>query len=268
MTESEWQSCADPEPMRDGLRHSGMASERKLRLFSAACCRRIWPLLTDERSRRAVELTERFADGQIGGEDLRQARNEAYRAWEDASSFPDDPGEPPDKVLYGSSRPWRRRPYEDDPVARRYLSPQRGSALFHAAYAAYLLAVSAVERALSDIQEAVWFGTSQGQRSAVATEEQGQSNLLRDIFGPLPFRQARIDSCWLAWNDGTVKKQAQAIYEGRALSGGTLDSSRLAVLADALEDAGCDNEEILLHCRQQGKAHVRGCWVLDLILGK
>ena len=60
---------------------------------------------------------------------------------------------------------------------------------------------------------------------------------------------------------------ATAAYEERILPAGTLDSDRLAVLADALEDAGCDNEDILSHLRGPGP-HVRGCWVVDLLLGK
>jgi hypothetical protein len=65
---------------------------------------------------------------------------------------------------------------------------------------------------------------------------------------------------WLNWNDGTVVKLAEGIYNDRAFD-------RLPVLADALEDAGCTEAEILAHCRSGGE-HVRGCWVLDLILGK
>jgi hypothetical protein len=91
--------------------------------------------------------------------------------------------------------------------------------------------------------------------------------LLRDIFGPLPFRPVPIDPAWLAWNDGTVPRLAQAAYEHRSLPDGHLDPSRLAVLADALEDAGCTDPDILNHCRTPG-VHVRGCWVVDLLLGK
>jgi hypothetical protein len=91
---------------------------------------------------------------------------------------------------------------------------------------------------------------------------------LRDIFGPLLFRKVRLDPAWLAWNGGAVRKLAEAAYAERSLPAGTLESHRLAVLADALEEAGCASEEILLHCRQQERKHVRGCWVMDLLLGK
>ena len=69
-----------------------------------------------------------------------------------------------------------------------------------------------------------------------------------------------LDPAWLAWNDGTVRRLAAAIYEERAFA-------RLPVLGDALEEAGCRDEGVLTHCREPGP-HVRGCWLVDLLLGK
>ena len=79
---------------------------------------------------------------------------------------------------------------------------------------------------------------------------------LRDIFGN-PFRPVAVESHWLT---PAVRDLAAAIYAGRAFD-------RLPVLADALEEAGCGHANILAHCRGPGP-HVRGCWVVDLILGK
>ena len=73
---------------------------------------------------------------------------------------------------------------------------------------------------------------------------------------------------WLAWNNGTVAKLATAIYEERELPSGALDNGRLCILADALEESGCHDAEILTHCRGLRSVHVRGCWVVDLLLGK
>lgn len=84
-------------------------------------------------------------------------------------------------------------------------------------------------------------------------------HLLRDIFGN-PFRPASVKREWIAANDRTAEGVAMSIYEDRAFD-------RLPILADALEDAGCNDEAILGHCRGPGP-HVRGCWVVDLILGR
>ena len=92
-----------------------------------------------------------------------------------------------------------------------------------------------------------------------AVELLAQARLVREIFGD-PFRPGVVDQSWLAWHDGSVVKLAQAIYEERAFE-------RLPNLAAALEEAGCMKEDILAHCRQPGE-HVRGCYVLDILLGK
>jgi hypothetical protein len=91
--------------------------------------------------------------------------------------------------------------------------------------------------------------------------------LFRDIFGD-PFHPTHfIDPELLAWNEGLVGRLAEAVYEERAMPEGTLDRARLAVLADALEEAGCADTELLGHLRGPCP-HVRGCWALDVVLGK
>jgi hypothetical protein len=97
-------------------------------------------------------------------------------------------------------------------------------------------------------------------------ESDEQCKLLRDIFGD-PFRSVTITPAVLAWNDAIIIRLAQATYEERHLPAGTLDNGRLAVLADALEEAGCTDADILDHLRGPGP-HVRGCWAVDLCLGK
>jgi hypothetical protein len=87
-------------------------------------------------------------------------------------------------------------------------------------------------------------------------ERAAQISLLRDIFGS-PFRPVTLDPSWLT---STVTALAHGIYADRAFD-------RLPILADALQDAGCDHPDVLAHCRGPGP-HARGCWVVDLILGK
>jgi hypothetical protein len=101
----------------------------------------------------------------------------------------------------------------------------------------------------------------------VRAEREIQANLLRDIFGNPFGPQLASDLSWETWHDRTLPKLAQAIYDERDLPGGRLDTTRFGVLGDALEDAGCTDTEILAHCRGPGP-HVRGCWVVDLLLGK
>jgi hypothetical protein len=84
-----------------------------------------------------------------------------------------------------------------------------------------------------------------------------QAGLLREIFGPLPFRGVAVGPSLLKWRDGTVPKLAQAIYDERRFGD-------LPVLADALEESGCDEEQVLTHCWGPGP-HAKGCWVLDLL---
>ena len=73
MNQCDWSGSTDADAMLDWLAGSGRATGRKLRLFAAACCRRLRHLLTDPRSRRAVEVAERFADGLAGGRELKTA---------------------------------------------------------------------------------------------------------------------------------------------------------------------------------------------------
>src|SRR4051812_5140100 len=94
---------------------------------------------------------------------------------------------------------------------------------------------------------------------AFKDESAEHSRILRDLFGPLPFRPITLAPSVRTWNDGLIVKLATAIYEERAMPEGTLDSLRLGVLADALEEAGVTDPDILGHLRQQGAVHVRGC---------
>jgi hypothetical protein len=92
---------------------------------------------------------------------------------------------------------------------------------------------------------------------ALAVEEQRQAAIVRDIFGN-PFRPSTFPP---TWRTDTVVSLAHTMYNAR-------EFSAMPILADALQDAGCDNDDILNHCRDTNPAHVRGCWVVDLVLGK
>jgi hypothetical protein len=322
VTESEWLASADPAAMlrlfvgtRGERGRSGMeaeppqpplfpASDRKLRLFACACCRQVWdgaPCprcggkgqvwdddprlgifdnyrvecpschgtgrvgdLVDPRSRRAVEVAERYADG---------LATEAERLAADRESA--------DAV----------RPYND------MSSP------------AWIAQASA---GLSTATELAWEVV---RRPHAWLPPATQATLLREVFGN-PFRppwalwegmtgDKPAEFAWrikalqplLHWHDGTVPSMAQRIYDERRWDD-------MPILADALIDAGCEDGDLLRHCRgeewcdrcgglgtrkvQVGRRvardrclacdgtgwqplrgpHARGCWAVDLILGK
>jgi hypothetical protein len=164
--------------------------------------------------------------------------------------------------------------YADAATTIQEIETLTGPAWNVAAYAEGMERKSAGRAALFAANENAWkaaivtnlechmmFGTIPRQRQEVQA-----ALVLRDLF-PLPHARIDIASGWLRWNDGTVRRIAQSIYDERKMPEGTLDTCRLAVLADALLDAGCDDEALIQHCRSEGP-HVRGCWAIDLMLEK
>jgi hypothetical protein len=244
MKDAEWLPCTDAEGMVAFL--EGRASVRKLRLFACACCRRVWDLQTDQRSRSAVEVAEAYADGLAEVNALWAARESA--------------GEPPKaaRAAWESAR-------EAADEAKQIAAIAWGTAAAAAHAASYAKAIEAAGGASHEAAWAMAWAVAGDRESGVTAaakraELQVQSTLLRCIFGRLPFRPVTVDPDWLDWNGGTVPQIARATYEERAFD-------RLPVLSDALEEAGCTDADVLGHCRGGGM-HVRGCWVVDLIAGK
>jgi hypothetical protein len=251
MTESEWLACDDPQAMLEHLRPRRgrcRTSERKLRLFACACCRRTWHLIPAEACRNAVEVADRHADERITEEERLAAWSAAYAAAEQESSepeaLPEFPSAPESAAL----------------TTVGLLAGVDVAELAAEAVATMILDIPDATKI--DFRRLVFVDDENGRarKEAVRSAEQAaQVALLRDIVGN-PFRPARINRAWLARNDGTLRRLAEAIYEERAFN-------RLPLLADALLDAGCDNEELISHCRSEGP-HVRGCWAVDLLLGR
>lgn len=235
MTEAEWLGSTEPKPMLVCLR--GKASDRKLRLFACACLRHLWNLLLDGRSRQCVQVAERFADGQVTAQALRKAQERAWQVFSRAFE-----------------KQWRGVSFRYGDGPR--LTPEQQDAAWRAFCTADL--AETAETVAVDATRGYW-GNVRLAIPCVA--------LLRDLFGN-PFRPAPpLPPQALQWSDGTVKRLAESAYEQRALPAGTLDNARLAVLADALEEAGCISADLLNHLRGPGP-HVRGCWAVDLLLGK
>jgi hypothetical protein len=261
MTEQEWLQCTDPQKMLEFLR--GKASDRKLRLFACACARRVWHLMEDKGSRTAVQIAEGFADGCDTEYSRRTAeeRAEAIRAEANAEY---------------------EREYSDayaagnETIADGFLC----LAGVEAASAARQTVLPCAFEAAKEAAKAACYAdefTVQAKRWAAATgrytgdfelrDRPRQAALARCIFGNLWQSPPAELGPWLTWNSGVVRQLAEGAYQERRLPAGILGRARLEVLADALEEAGCTNSAMLTHCRQGGK-HVRGCFVVDLLVAK
>jgi len=230
MTEAEWLACDDPtgmllfikqrRTMRKQVKH------RKQRLFSVACCRRLWSLIDNERSRHGIEVVERFADGLATSEELQVAETEAYAIWLKNA---------------GIDTPFACLQLFGKDVNGLHVSTTTISAVF--------------KRQRTEANEP--FEPLDGLRhGACPSEEREQCALIRDIFGN-PFRPVVFSP---SWRTDAALSLAHQMYESR-------DFGAMPILADALQDAGCDSEDIPDHCRGPGP-HVRGCWVVDALLAK
>jgi hypothetical protein len=241
MTEAEWLAGVDPRPLWEFIRCT--ISRRKTRLLACACCRSIWHLLADERSRWAVEVGERLADGLAEPQEIKTAYFRADAAVAESTG-----------VVKAAAAT----------AADRVLLPGDQLSFYGLAWYYSTLALGAErlvaagvgpkglkrwweEKTATDWRMAGWIEPKAG---AIICQR------LRDIVGN-PFCLLSLPRSWLT---PASQKLARWIYEKRSFD-------RLPLLADALKSAGCTNQAILQHCRQQGE-HVRGCWLLDLLLGK
>jgi hypothetical protein len=227
MTEEEWLVGTEPKAMLELL--VAKVSDRKLRLFACACCRRIWSLILDERWRTAVKFAEDYADQRCSRERLQvewdaEGMTAVGHAVDGATAM--DAG-------WGAG--WTARN-----VVEAIVSDDRHSLM---------------PKNFGDMTAWLAF-THERKRSIEHAERTIQTTLLRDIVGN-PFRPLNFDP---SWQTLSAVRLAQSIYDERAFD-------KMPELADALERAGCHDEAILGHCREPGE-HVRGCWVVDLVLGK
>jgi hypothetical protein len=265
VTESDWLSSTDPQAMLSFLRDRGPVSERKLRLFAVACCRRALHLLVDQASREAVVFAERLAEGGPAREEAVAAWGAARQAtegWRDAHAG-GTRGEAATERVMEALVQTLADPcgVEAAVLAARGLAHEEGERS-SAGEEARTFRAWAAARGTPEEQPALRVWASEGGRvqgvvaAAMRVEQSVQSSILRDIFGN-PF--APIDFL-PEWRTEAVVALARGIYEERAWE-------RMPVLGDALEDAGCHDPEVLEHCRGAGPHH-RGCWVVDLVLGK
>jgi hypothetical protein len=228
MTEAEFEGGEDPKTMLAFLVKTGKFSDRKYRLFACACLRRIFGS-TGQETCPELSVSERFADGQATNRELKRIRSRLG-------------------AMGGYSSAWAVNCME-----HAILEPKAATAAASAIAGALAYAsLRVMEQATPD--SGLTWDDLKAEATIVSRKEGVHlAHVLRDIFG-LVLRP-------------TVFSLAEAAYAKRDLPSGHLDVAGLAVLADALEEAGCDDHHLLAHLRGPGP-HVRGCFVLDTVLEK
>lgn len=253
-------------------------NERKLRLLACACCRHVWGQL-DSKARNAVKVAERYADGLV----TEYERRSALRVLVESNGV--------EQEVQKNS--WAIPGLLSIRIAA--LSLATDADFLHCGETGRAIAEAQSERNLHRVTECcrlalmvaewqaqcernarrgslgrLWKRFLQGVLFCIdpalnnslglkcgKEEIEYQSSLFRDILGN-PFRPISFSS---EWRTDTALSLVRMMYDSR-------DFSAMPILADALQDAGCDNDMILNHCRDANQLHVRGCWVVDLVLGK
>jgi hypothetical protein len=245
-----WRDCDDPEWMLVWLQEQGHdPSQRKERLLAVACCRAIRDLLP-EPQRQAVEVAERIAEGEQVPlpEELLDSveEGEGYEMWGPiaeectravAATFIDFRLH---RVVAGcaAARAWANLLVRF-PEHTQY--PYQLQQLNHEG-----------PRLLGE-------GIGREYYAAFDRHRKELCPLVEEVFGHL-FHDVALDPTWLVGNPH-VLRLATSIYESS-------DFTLAPILADALEDAGCTQATLLGHLRDPDLRHVRGCWAIDLLLGK
>ena len=232
MTEAEWAAWTDPITLLDHIRgptsslpRPVVATDRQMLLWACACCRRIGHLLNNIHCFNAILTAERFADGELSYKKLT-AFGKRVMAWK--VNFAESVGA---HAARACAHLVEGADSAFDGMATPFLPP----------------AEDATRWTVAAIRE--YAGVAMAEREKVV-----QCSIVRDIIGN-PFR---LVACRTEWRTSTVTALANEIYSDRRFG-------HLPELASALLQAGCDNAEILNHCRSD-EVHVRGCWVVDLLL--
>ncbi|MFO0798218.1 MAG: hypothetical protein U0804_12140 [Gemmataceae bacterium] len=226
-----WREGQHTDRMLSLVRNLKKRDLRKIRLFAVACCRRVWDYYPTDAQRELVVALEDYVENRVPWK-VVQAKRKPAREWVDRA-FRDEI----------QAMPYRD-PYEPGETERP-LTP-----LTYARCPIY-----ATDTDVRDVMN-VARDSMTNRLWAAGDHDPEQCDWLRCIFGN-PYEPVTFEP---SWRTEAVVGLARGMYESR-------DFGPMPVLADALEDAGCASADILAHCRGPGP-HVRGCWVVDLVLGK
>jgi hypothetical protein len=247
MTADEWTTCDNPRAMFEFVR--GRASTRQYRFFGAACCRAVWDLLPDDRLRAAVVCVEEYAAGAASKQSLAACQSRARLAIQELA-------------LQARAKTVSQE-VAQQPAAERDWSPYFAAYRTATAAGAVALVARPTERAgaLAESVLQAFDLVVQAQTAGRPVKDNykrlfaGHAAVVRCIFGN-PFQPVTFDP---SWRTESAVALARGMYDSR-------DFSAAPALADALEAGGCDDAAVLGHLRGGG-GHVRGCWVVDGVLG-
>lgn len=249
MTPDQWNaSTADPIRMLDFVRASGAANDRRMRLLLCASCR-YFRHHFQATNGHAVVVAEHLADGRAVSKEVQALRRAL------ADQLLEVMGWREEDLAVMLDR-YEGVHFEDSYADRATVVPL--------ITAARLVAVRFPAPKVGQTLDML--------ASTFRTKKSWQEwrgwlcQFVRDLFGN-PFREVHLAPSLLTWSNGTVVKLAEAAYMEREMPSGELDRAKLGVLADALEESGCVEGELLDHLRGRGPC-VRGCWVIDLLLNK
>jgi hypothetical protein len=231
MNATKWAASRTSRTMLDALK--GKLSERKLRLIGVACARRVVDSYKFTECADALDLVEQTVDGTATAKERKQL----VRSVAEVRRLCNAPQRTVPKRYHGYPAKFITGAVWDiscEPVGE----PSERLARIH----------DSISEALESLC-ALWRVPSK--------ERLRQAHILREIVGN-PFPPVAFD----AWRSSTAVAVAKQMYDSR-------DFGAMPILADALQDAGCDNDEVLNHCRNKPAVeHFRGCWVVDGVLGK
>jgi hypothetical protein len=282
MDEEQWKSCGHPHTMLQFL--AGRLSDCRFQLLACGICRRLEHLLVDARSIKALLLCEEYADGNSScdrerADDIAMAAGLATRAEREraqAVQRQEEEFHPLRPSWWDTTKAvelcddrenaawlvWRiaievplppevknQEPLSDG-LTGVYVSR---TVVIHQTTGGPLDPASLAEFAAEHVID---IATKDAEKDEDRAFRTSICEVIRCVAGN-PFQETVVDPAWLSWNGGTIARIAEAIRTERAFD-------RLPILADALEEAGCANAEMLGHCRSTGP-HVRGCWVVDAL---
>ena len=242
MDAQTWETTTDWVELWHAIPRTGRR-DRKRRLIANGVCRRFAHLLTDPRLVRMVDLSDEVADGQIKGK--------RWDEWEQARSDADAAENAAKQALVQAAALAVAGLGTDNHKVGRAIETATDVFGYQAAVSSRLMRPTSRVQTGQNLWEHPVF---------VAGRDEDGGRVICEVIREVvrnPPRATKLDK---KWRTDTAVSLARSMYESR-------DFSAMPILADALEDAGCDSAELLAHLRGDGP-HARGCWALDLVIGK